>query len=284
MSKKYFYDAPPRIQKLHAALIKSIPRVPNDRAALEHMQRKSLGDLLIDYVNLCERYVSARARTVSIEPPALDARWNANSAAIDDFLEKVRRGADLTPHLSLEPLTRGCAVTAGQRGLTTSDHKWLDKDFLLHTLGYHHFHLREAIDRASGSNELLIAKVGRDAFTVIMATDHSVFDLASAERARLQAIHDEIVFRGHPPGTVIISALIATSGHAVQAVHYVGQCHRVIAEIEPQLDDPAFVKTLYPSGVEAPAKSQIEWTFQHLDLGIYDKAKPAMLVLKTGWN
>jgi hypothetical protein len=284
MRKKYVYGAPPRIQKLHAALINSIPRVPNDRAALEHMQRKSLGDLLIAYVNWRARYVSARPRTVSIELAALDARRNANAAAIDDFLEKVRRGADLTPHLSLKPLTRGYAVAAGQQGLSTSDRKWLDKDFLLHTLGCHHFHLLDASDRASGSNGLLIAKVTRDTFTVIMVTDHSVFDSDSEERARLQAIHDEIAFRGHPPGTVIIRAPIATSAHTVQAVHYAGECHRIIAEIEPQLDDPAFVNTLYPPGVETPAKSRMEWTFQHLDLGIYDKAKPAMLVLKTGWN
>lgn len=284
MIKKHVYDAPPRIQKLHAALIKTIPRVPNDRAALEHMQRKGLGDLLIDYANWCARYVSTQPRTVSIEPAASGAQWNMNSAAIEAFLEKVRRGDDLTPHLSFEPLTRGYAVAAGQQGLPTADDKWLDKDFLLHTLGYHHFHLDPATDRRGASNELLIAQVGRDTFKVIAITDHSVFDFTSPERARLQRIHDEIAFRGHPPGTVIIGAMIATSGHTVQAVQHAMDCHRVIAQVEPKLDDPVFVTSLYPQGVAAPAKPRPEWAFRHLDLAIYDKAKPALIVLKAGWN
>jgi hypothetical protein len=283
--QKHVYDAPPRIRKLHAALIRAIPRVPNDRASFEHMQRKGLRDLSIDYANWCARYVGTRPRTVSIEPAALgEARWKTNSVAIDAFLEKVRRGDDLTPHLSFEPLTRGYAVAAGERDTPTADHKWLDKDFLLHTMGYHHFHLCEAADSRGCSNELIIATVGRDTFRAITITDHSVFDFASPERARLHAVHREIAFRGHAPGTVLVGALIATSGHMVQAVHHATECHRVIAHVEPQLDDPGFIRTLYPPEVEAPTRPRVEWAFSHLDLAIFDKAKPALLVLKAGWN
>lgn len=40
---------PPRIKKLRRDLIKAIPRVPNNKASLQHMERKHLTDLLIDY-------------------------------------------------------------------------------------------------------------------------------------------------------------------------------------------------------------------------------------------
>jgi hypothetical protein len=123
------FDAPPRIRRLHAALIKTIPRVPNDRASLLHMRQKALGDLLIDYTNWCARYVGIRPRTVSVEPAAsMDARWNANAALIASLLAKVRRGDDLLLHLSSEPRTRGYAVAAGTQGATTPKHKWLDND------------------------------------------------------------------------------------------------------------------------------------------------------------
>jgi hypothetical protein len=35
---------------------------------------------------------------------------------------------------------------------------------------------------------------------------------------------------------------------------------------------------------EAPAKSKVSWGFRHLDLAIYDAAKPVFMILKKGWN
>ena len=102
---------PPRIKKFRRELIKAIPRVPNDRASLLHMQQKPLSSLLVDYGNWRSRYVGQRPRTVSIEPAAqADTRWFAHAPTIEAFLDKVRRGGDLTPHLSLEPHTRGYAA------------------------------------------------------------------------------------------------------------------------------------------------------------------------------
>ncbi len=56
---------PPRIKKLRRDLIKAIPRVPNNKASLQHMEAKHLTDLLIDYINWRSRYVGERPRTVS---------------------------------------------------------------------------------------------------------------------------------------------------------------------------------------------------------------------------
>lgn len=93
-----------RIKKFRRELIKAIPRFPNDRASLQHMEQKGLGELLIDYVNWRSRYVGQRPRTVAVEAAAQsDPRWSAHATAITAFLDKVRQGDDLTPHLSILP-------------------------------------------------------------------------------------------------------------------------------------------------------------------------------------
>jgi hypothetical protein len=88
------------------------------------------------------------ARQVEIEPAAkADPRWSAMAAAIEAFLEKVRRGDDLTPYLSLIPHTRGYSLAAHTPG-ATNDERWSDKDLLLTRMNYHHFHLGMGIEAA----------------------------------------------------------------------------------------------------------------------------------------
>ena len=206
---------PPRIKKLRRELIKVIPRVPNNRASLLHMQQKHLIDLLIDYVNWRSRYVSQRPRTMAIEPAAqADARWSAHADAVGAFLDKVRRGDDLTPHLSIEPHARGYAPAARAPGATPAD-RWSDKDFLLNVMGYHHFYLGTALAKrghAERTDDLIFAEVGRDTFKVIAIFDHDVFDPNTAERKRLWTVHDQVAFRDIAPGSAVVSGMITTSG------------------------------------------------------------------------
>jgi hypothetical protein len=86
---------PSRIKKLRRELVKVIPRVPNNRASLVHMQQKHLPELLIDYVNWRSRYIGQLQRTVIIEPAAqADPRWSAHAAGIGAFSTKC--GAAMT--------------------------------------------------------------------------------------------------------------------------------------------------------------------------------------------
>ena len=260
---------------------------PNNRASLLHMQQKHLTDLLIDYVNWRSRYIGQRPRTVSIEPAAqADPRWSAYAAAIAHFLDKVRRGDDLTSHLSIEPHTRGYAPAARVYGATPED-RWSDKDFLLNVMGYHHFHLGTTLEKrghTKRTDDLIFAEVSRDTFKVIAIFDHDVFDQNSTERMRLWAVHESIIFRGLPPGSTVVMGNIATSGHSNYVVRYAIHCAQIIKHIEEKLDDPEFVKSLYQPRSEAPAKSKPDWGFVHLDLAIYDAAKPGYLILQKGWN
>ena len=69
-------DERPRLKKFRLELIRLIPRVPNDRASLQHMMAKSLRDVVLDYLNWASRYVAPRPRTVMIELEAqTDPRW-----------------------------------------------------------------------------------------------------------------------------------------------------------------------------------------------------------------
>jgi hypothetical protein len=278
---------PPRIQKFRRELIRVIPRVPNNKDTLLQIQQKAFPDLMVDYISWRSRYVGSRPRMVKIESSAkLDPRWAANRGGIDLFLEKVRHGGDLTPHLSLKPHTRGYSAAARAPGASIEE-RWSDKDFVLNTSGYHHFHIgttTETKGHTARTDDLIFAEVTRDDFTVVAVFDHSVFDLGSPERMRLMVLHEGIITRGMAPGTVYISNMIATSGHTVHSVRYAQHCMRLIGQLEPKLDDRDFVRGLYKHKEEAPDKPKPEWAVIHLDLAICDKAKPGLMVIQQGWN
>jgi hypothetical protein len=168
-----------RVRALRLGLAKQIPKFPNDKASLQSLERKPLGSLLIDYANWAIRYVAPRPRKVIIEPTAsMDSRWKVLQKDIAAFLEKVKRGDDLTPHLSLEPHTRGYTPAASAQGPDVD--RWADKDMLLNVMGYHHFHLNMTIEPKGFAsrkveNEILFAHVTREEFTVVGIFDHSVF-------------------------------------------------------------------------------------------------------------
>jgi len=277
----------PRIKRLRRELIKAIPRIPNDRMSLQHMQQKHLADLLIDYVSWRSRFVGTRPRRISVDPAAeADARWTIHKASINAFLNNVQKGNDLTPHLSLEPSTRGYAPAARARGASTED-KWSDKDFLLNVMGYHHFHLGMIVPgkgHADRTDDLIFARVDRDSFEVIAIFDHEVFEPSSPERMRLWSVHDQALNQGAPAGSVLVSSIIATSGHPLHVVRHAQLCAQRIRELDSKLDDPTFVTNLYQPVEEAPAKPKPHWQFLHLDLAIFDAAKPGYLIVQKGWN
>ena len=279
---------PPRIKKFRCELIKAIPRFPNDRASLQHMQQKDLTDLLIDYINWRSRYVGQRPRTISIEPAAQsDPRWTSHATAITAFLDKVRRGDDLTPHLSIEPHTKGYAPAARAPNAPPLD-RWSDKDFVLNVMGYHHLHLgtnvqtRGHVDR---TDDLIFAEVQRDTFNVIAIFGHEVFDDPNgAERSRLRSVHDQVAYRDLPSGSFVLSAGIATSGHTDRVIRYAQHCARYIRYFEPKLDDLTYMASLYPQGQQMSAKPKFAWGFQHLDLLVHEAVARVNLGLIEGWN
>jgi hypothetical protein len=62
------------------------------------------------------------------------------------------------------------------------------------------------------------------------------------------------------------------------------QAHvRILREIDPQLDDPAFVRNLYRADA-IPEKPKLKWHYRHLDLGLLDEAASFWGVYSKGPN
>jgi hypothetical protein len=283
-----------RIKKLRAEIVKAIPRFPNDKASLQALEKKSLTSLFVDYANWAIRYVTPRPRQVQIETTASsDPRWQSLSNEITAFLNKVAQGGDLTPHLSLEPHTRGFTPAASTTGPGAD--RWADKDMLLNVMGYYHFHLGMTIEsagHATRTNDVLFAAVTRDVFEVVGVFDHSVFEMRSdptavisAERQRVLRIFEDRAIRDAPPGSIVIPTFMAMSGHSLQMTRKAQDYVHVLGEIDPKLDDVSYVKDLYDkAGIPAPAKPKLRWQMDFLKLGIFDDATGAYFVFRDGPN
>jgi hypothetical protein len=278
---------PPRIRAFKNELVSQIPRFPNDRASLVALQQKPISRLVIDYLNWRIRYVSRRPRAVEIEPTAQhDPRWAANGVAISLLLDKVRRGEDLTPHLSTEPHSRGFIPAAGAAGASVED-KWSDKDQVLNVMGFHHFHLGTTVEPAghmTRTNDLLFAHVSGDLFTAIALFGHEVFESGSSERTRLLTVHEDRIAQGVPAGDFVVRAAVASSGHPIHVVRYAQACVREMRTIEPKLDDHTELVEFYKAtGREIPKQPKFVWSFNNLDFGFVDKTSKIFFLLLKGW-
>lgn len=283
-----------RVKTFRMGIAKAIPKFPNNRATLETLEACSLASLLIHYNNWAIRYVSTRPRTISIESTASsDSRWSGLRSQISSFLEKVKNGEDLIPHLSLEPHTRGYSPASAIRGPETD--KWADKDFLLNVMGYHHFHLGttgQPDGFAVRTDDLLFARLSRKHLTVIAIFDHTVFKQTSNptesmtnERERLWTVFDEHASREVAPDMVFIPSVITTSGHSLHLVRLASDYAHIVKEIDPQLDNAEFVKGLYETaGVPCPKKPKLKWHLKLLDLGLLDATSNSFFIFKHGAN
>ena len=279
---------PPRLKSLRLTLVKAIPKIPNDRATLKLLENKSLGLLLIDFMNWQGRFVGVRRRKVVIDPEMRgDPKCAEHCVAVEALFKKVERGEDLTAHLSILPHTQGVAARAGKQGATAED-KWADKDFILHAMNLHHFHLglrSEKRGHVERTNEVLFAEVTRDEFRAIGIFDHSVFEHGSPERHKLMQRRARIDFRGHPPGTVLLSRPITTSCHTLHGNDHAQRCMKWVRDIEPKLDDRAFVEGLFRDhDLEAPRRPDFIWGFNHLDFMAFDKVSRRGFIYAQGWN
>jgi hypothetical protein len=72
----------------------------------------------------------------------------------------------------------------------------------------------------------------------------------------------------------------------VWGVHFVNLSKnyaRVIAHIDPKLDDSSYVLGLYQrAGLSVPAKPKLSWHLNYLDLGLLDKETGVFFLLCKG--
>lgn len=273
------FEARPRIKTFRENIIKSIPCFPNDRATRGVLEGKHLTDLLIAFIAWRLRHVRQARRTVSGRGElANDPRAAGLMLNLDAFLKAVEDGEDLTPYLSLGAVKEGYTPAAEGSGPEKS---WADKDFLLNIMGLHHFHLgltKEAKGHAARTNEVLFASVTRNTFEIIGLFDHDAFErrddgTMTPERDRLWSIYSARQAANTLPGQLSLGGFnglgISMSSHPMAVVRAAQEHARIIREIEPKLDDPAYVRSLYPlDGI--PKNPKFRWGYNNLDLGLCD--------------
>lgn len=276
-----------RVKTFRLSLVKQIPKFPNNKASRQALEAKSLGSLLIAYANWAIRNVPSRPRIVVVEPTAKnDPRWQSLSADIQTLLAKVRQGDDLTPYLSLSR-TRG--FTPAASGTAPNVDKWADKDMLLNVMGYHHFHFDAVPHNHMRSDDVLFAHLTRDTFSVIGIFDHRVFESTDAarpmtsERDRLWRLFEERATRDMRPGSVVVPAMITTSGHSLDLVNLAMGYARVISKIDPKLDDLNYLGNLYQAaGLPIPTQFNFQWHLDGLDLAFGDAKAGTFFVVRRG--
>lgn len=270
-----------RIKALRESLIKRLPCFPNDKETISELQNKELSSLLHAYLHWATRIVPARRRKYSISPEVTrDKRWKFLKNEIEALLIKVQNGEDLSPHLSekahLKGYTPTYQITSGK------EDSWADKDRILNTMGYHHFHLSSVI--ASNkltvrTNEVLFAHITREHFKVIGIFDHNVFkcnlpnDPMTSERQRLWNIHEKRIEFSLPIGTTgYIGKPISPSGHPASFVQLSIYLANIIKSLDSHLDTRENINIFYKEcGYPPPKKYQFQWLIKDLDLFLYNK-------------
>ncbi len=258
-------------------MIEEIPFFPNNRGTKQNLSDQALLPVLLHYLSWKCRTIPQRPRKTYVEKYALDdKRMSGLESRINNLLSEVEAGNDLTLYLSSKVNCEG--YTPYQN---TNGDKWADKDFLLNTTGFHHFHLAKYPNR---TNEVVFARVTREAFHIIAIFDHSVFDSVatnndlSQERSRLLELHSEYSSRGLPPGTVYASSILVTSGHPLHVVDLASIYNEVIINNDPKLDDPDFISKIYcETQLQIPKKQKFSWYIHGLDLGIVDNNKQCII-------
>lgn len=283
-----------RIRKLRAEIITTIPKFPNDKATKSELESKHLTDLLIDYLNWAARLIVRRPRKVTVEDEATkDSRWHSLSVAFLSLQRDVEEGNDLTPYLSLKAQEKGYTPAASDTSPNTD--RWADKDFLLNVMGFYHLHLGQVRDGAKISNrtdEVIFAKVDREKFTVIGVFDHSVFESTdiitrkmTPERDRVWGIFEKYGSQGVSANSLLIPAMIMTSGHNYKIVRLAQECTRIIKEFDPKIDDRTWLDSIYhDAGIAPPKNPKFEWHMNGTDIGIFDKATNLYVLCGKGIN
>ncbi len=281
-----------RIKRLKDNLIKELPFFPNDKDTLKELESKSLNGVLFHYLHWKTRLLPDRQRKVQIAPEVTsDKRWKLLKNGINKLLDKIRNGEDVLPFLSERAHKNG--YTPIQRVNDGKVDSWEDKDQLLNTKGFYHFHLNMNINRnglSERTDDVLFAYVTRDKFHAIGIFNHSVFKSSdsngsmNAERKRMWELHDKYTTLGMEPGTVYVSNPITTSGHPIHLTQMGDYYAKIIREYDSKLDDRIFVNSLYDQGnLSRPSKFNFEWHINGLDLGVFDKKTEVLFNIHQGY-
>ncbi|EJC6865000.1 hypothetical protein MYD45_004748 [Vibrio parahaemolyticus] len=277
--------------KFKKSLIKQLPFFPDEKSTLQLLNDQPLSEVMLHYLHWQTRQVPTRVRKVYIYAELTsDRRYRQYKDEISSLLNIVREGKELTPFLSTRAAKKG--YTPSERVTSGEADTWEDKDQILNTKGFHHFHLSMDIQKSGFSvrtEVVLFALVTRDSFHAVGLFDHSVFKQPcgsgemTPERERMWDVHSRFESIGMDPGAVYFSNPIMLSGHPLYLVRQSMEYMRFIHMYDPLLNSRTLVNELYGQGkLQPPSKYKLEWCFEGLDLIIKDTRNEVKFVIFKG--
>ena len=277
----------PRVETFREEMIRLLPRVPNDRASLATMHAMTTRDLISAFVTWRMRLIPARPRIVRLWSGGITpVQFHAVRPQLQPLLQKVRRGEDLTPHLSDLVSRKGIVLPQARRAGDRERHD-IDTVLIRHSL--HHFHVGpiESGNPKGRSAMLVFAEVLEKEFRIVAASDHSAFHPGRPEFQRIFRIASAYVAKDVPLGQAFMSNPVMSSGHAALVMLFGVRCEDQINRTDPQLDDPAFVDKLYEEHaifkdgerVPRPGKPSFVWSFQDLKFGFLERTTKTFFCL-----
>jgi hypothetical protein len=251
----------PRVAELRLDLANRLSKLSTDPALLEDLKKQPLETLIVGYVHWAVRSVATRPRKVIVKQPD-DPHWKKIAPKAAGFLKRVETGADVMPYVCFSPHLRDFAVPGGAFA------EWPDKDQLLAVMGYHAFQCEPREQTRSGNH--VLAYVDRTTFTVIGVFQGNAIISDNAERSRLW---DAVQANGVAPT------------NRQRLVQIAMERMQKIAELDPKLDDPAFVRQLYSeTGQAMPPAPNLRWHMPFMDFGFIETTAPRFFMIWPGAN
>lgn len=251
----------PRITELRLDLAKRASTVSKDPALLEDLNRQPLETLLVTYLHLAVRSVAKRPRKVIVKTPD-DPHFRKIAKKAGALLNAAETGGEMADYLCVSPHMRDFSVPG--RGFA----EWHDKDQLLAVMGYHVFQCEPRNQARTGSH--VLAFVDRLTFTVIGAFEGNRIMEDPAERMRIWNL---IQAHGVAP---------VSKQHLIELAI---QMRQKVEELDPKLDDPAFVCQLYAETATAmPAAPKFRWFMPFMDFGFLETTAPRFFMIWPGQN
>ncbi|KXO13892.1 hypothetical protein AKG98_1637 [Moritella sp. JT01] len=255
-----------RIKQFKDGLIKELTFYPNDKTTSQKLESESLHKVLTYYLHWRSRIVPPRCRTAVIEPEVkADSRYKALEDKIEALLDKVRNGEDINLYHSKR---------AHQYGYTPEinppDYRD-DKDTILNTAGFHHFHLDALPNR---TDDVLFAYVTRGKFQAIGIFNHEVFnsDRTSCELVRMWALHEKHARQGMGRGNSYVRHRNVVSKYPAYLIEDVDEYMKIIGEYDSKLDERNYINSLYNKcNLQPPSRFKFEWCMNALDLCVRDR-------------
>ena len=147
--------------------------------------------------------------------------------------------------------------------------------------GLHHFHVgvRDLRNPKGRSGTLVFADVLPGEFRVVAIANHLALQRDTGEHKEFFRTCLSYISKDIPPGSAFMPNPVLTSGRSMIAWAFARKCQDLIEQIDPRLDDPVFITSLYSQqngagdapSVAMPRRSNMVWHFKDIVFGILDK-------------